>query len=347
MPEETLVATTPVPEDESGEASSSDAATRSARRVRIALIVQGQGLLLMAVVIGVYFATASPYFFTWSNALTIGSASAALGIMAIAQTYLIVSGGLDVSVGSVVALTNVATAVMIGHSLSFWLAAPVAVLIGAGVGAVNALLVVVLGINPFISTLGTLSVFQGLAFAVTGGQTRVANDSTLSYIAINRPLGIPVPMLVMLVLFVLAIVVERTTGWGKTIYAIGGNAEASRLAGLRVRSTQATLYILSGAAGGLAGVLTTAQLASGSPQVGSTYLLSVVTAVILGGASLSGGRGSLIGTLIAVVILGMLSDGFSLLGWTSSAQQIALGAALIFAVLLDQTTRRLRGTASK
>lgn len=317
------------------------------RRTRIALIVQGQGLLLMAVVICVYFATSSPFFFTTSNVLTIGSSSAALGVMAIAQTYLIVSGGMDISVGSVVALTNVVTAVMLEHSLGFWVSAPLAVLIGAGVGAVNALLVVVLAINPFIATLGTLSVFQGLAYAITGGQTRVANDHVLSYIAINRPLGIPVPMLVVLVLFAVSIVIERATAWGKTIYAIGGNREAARLAGLRVRSTAATLYVLSGASAGLAGVLTTAQLASGSPQVGSTYLLSVITAVILGGASLSGGRGSLIGTLIAVAILGMLSDGFSLLGWSSYAQQIALGVALVFAVLLDQTTRRLRGKAAQ
>lgn len=319
------------------------AGSKRSRRQNIALIVQGQGLLLMAVVICVYFATSSPYFLTVSNALTIGSASAALGVMAIAQTFLIISGGMDVSVGSVVALTNVAMAVMVGASLSFWVAAPLAVLIGAGVGAVNGVLVVALGINPFISTLGTLSVFQGLAYAITGGQTRVANNSVLSYIAIHRPLGIPLPLLVMLVLFIIGIVVERATAWGKTIYAIGGNAEAARLAGLRVRSTQTALYVLSGASGGLAGVLTTAQLASGSPQVGSTYLLSVITAVILGGASLSGGRGSLVGTLVAVVILGMLTDGFSLLGWSSSAQQIALGVALVFAVLLDQTTRRLRG----
>lgn len=313
------------------------------RRQRIAAIAQGQGLLVMLLVIVIYFAVNSPYFLTVSNALTIGASAAALGVMAVTQTFLIISGGIDVSVGSVVALSGVVLGILITDGWSFWPAALMAVLAGAGVGAVNAILVVALKINPFIATLGTMSFFSGLAFTLTSGETRVINDPVLTFIGLENILGLPAPFMVFLVIFVVALVVERFTSWGRTIYAIGGNTEAARLSGLKVRSTQTILYVLSSASAGVAGVLVTAQLASASPQVGATYLLSVITAVILGGASLSGGRGTLIGTLVAVIILGVLANGFALLGWSTNAQTMALGLALIFAVLLDQTTRKLRG----
>ncbi|MEA2620928.1 MAG: ribose transport system permease protein [Chloroflexota bacterium] len=327
-----------------GETAPAIATAESARGRRLATLIQGQGLIAMALLIAVYFGLSSPFFFTTDNVLIIGATAAPLGIMALAQTFLIVSGGIDVSVGSVVAITTVAAGLLIQGGMDFWPAAGLAVLVGAGVGAINAILVVVLTINPFIATLGTLSVFQGLAFAVTGGKTIVVDDPTLAYIGIGSLFGLPLPFIVFIVLFIVALIFERFTRWGRTIYAIGGNAEAARLSGLRVKSTRAGLYILSGTAGGVAGVLILGQLSAASPQVGATFLLSVVTAVILGGASLSGGKGTVVGTLVAIVILGMLNNGFALLGSSSAAQQVALGVALIFAVLLEQTGRRLRRT---
>ena len=327
-----------------GEGAPAVATKESARGRRLATIIQGQGLIAMALLIGVYFGLSSPFFLTPENVLIIGATAAPLGIMALAQTFLILSGGIDVSVGSVVAISTVAAGLLMQGGMDFWPAAGLAVALGAGVGVINAILVVVLTINPFIATLGTLSVFQGLAFAVTGGRTIVVDDPTLAYVGIGTLFGLPVPMLVFLVAFVVAVVFERFTRWGRTIYAIGGNAEAARLSGLRVKSTRAGLYVLSGMSGGLAGVLILGQLSAASPQVGATYLLSVVTAVILGGASLAGGKGTVVGTVVAVAILGMLNNGFALLGSYSAAQQVALGVALIFAVLLEQVGRRLRRT---
>jgi ribose transport system permease protein len=325
-----------------GETAPAVATAEIARGRRLATLIQGQGLIAMALLIAVYFGLSSPFFFTTDNVLIIGATAAPLGIMALAQTFLIVSGGIDVSVGSVVAITTVAAGLLMQGGMDFWPAAGLAVLTGAGVGAINALLVVVLTINPFIATLGTLSVFQGLAFAVTGGKTIVVDDPTLAYIGIGTLFGLPVPFIIFIVAFIVAVIFERFTRWGRTIYAIGGNAEAARLSGLRVKSTRAGLYILSGTAGGVAGVLLLGQLSAASPQVGATFLLSVVTAVILGGASLAGGKGTVVGTLVAVAILGMLNNGFALLGSSSAAQQVALGVALIFAVLLEQIGRRLR-----
>ena len=148
------------------------------RRQRIAAIAQGQGLLLMLVLIVIYFASASPYFFTLSNALVIGASAAALGVMAVTQTFLIISGGIDVSVGSVVAISGVVMGILITDGWSFWIAAVAAVLTGALVGVVNAILVVGLKINPFIATLGTMSLFSGLAFTLTSGETRVIDNSS-------------------------------------------------------------------------------------------------------------------------------------------------------------------------
>ncbi len=315
------------------------------RQERLASLIQGQGLVLMLLAIGTYFALNSPFFLTANNLLIIGGGAAALGIMAIAQTFLVISGGIDISVGSVVALSGVVMGIMLFAEVPFPIAALTAVGAGALVGAFNAMLVVLLKINPFIATLGSLSLFSGVAFTLTNGQTRAILDPVLSFIGIQRVLGIPIPLLLFLLLFVVGLVVERFTTWGRGVYAMGGNPEAARLSGLQVKRSQVLLYVLSGTSAGIAGVLTVAQLASASPQVGANYLLSVVTAVILGGTSLTGGRGSLLGTLVAVAILGVLSNGFALLGWSTNAQTTALGVALLLAVLLDQTSRRLRRRA--
>jgi len=334
------------PVQKKGVAETESASVRSEhRRARFAAVLQGQGLIAMLVVIGAYFALSSPFFLTVNNMLIIGAGIAALGIMAIAQTFLMISGGIDISVGSVVAVSGVVMGIVLMAGAPFALAALAA---GTGVlaGAFNALLVVVLKIGPFIATLGSLSLFSGLAYTLTNGQTRALSDPVLTFIGIERIAGVPLPLVLFILLLLVGLAIERFTTWGRTIYAIGGNQEAARLSGVNIKRSQVILYVVSGTSAGIAGVLTVAQLASASPQVGANYLLSVVTAVILGGTSLTGGRGSLLGTFVAVLILGVLSNGFALLGWSSNAQTTALGAALIIAVLLDQVTRRLRGRTS-
>jgi len=327
--------------------SSVAASTKGARgRERLAVLIQGQGLIVMLLAIGAYFAVSSPFFLTFNNMLIIGAGVAALGVMAIAQTFLVISGGIDISVGSVVALSGVVMGIALAAELPFVLAALAAIASGAAVGAFNAVLVVALKIDPFIATLGSLSLFSGIAFTLTNGETRAISDPVLTFIGIERIAGVPLPLWLFLGLLIIGLVVERFTTWGRTVYAIGGNREAARLSGVRIKRSQVTLYMLSGTSAGIAGVLTVAQLAAASPQVGANYLLAVVTAVILGGTSLAGGRGSLLGTFVAVLILGVLSNGFALLGLSSNVQTTALGVALILAVLLDQTTRRLRGRAS-
>ena len=228
--------------------------------------------------------------------------------------------------------------------VDFWPAAGVAVAVGAGVGTVNAILVVVLTINPFIATLGTLSVFQGLAFAVTGGRTIVVDDPTLAYIGIGNLFGLPVPFIVFLIVFVIAVVFERFTRWGRTVYAIGGNAEAARLSGLHVRSTRAGPVHPVGTIRRRGGRPHPRTAVGGEPP-GRRDVPAVGRDRGHPRWRQSGrwqGHGRR--NAVAVAILGMLNNGFALLGSSSAAQQVALGVALIFAVLLEQVGRRLRRT---
>jgi ribose transport system permease protein len=316
--------------------------TPALRSRRISQLIQGQGLLVMLVALIITFSVQSHFFLTWNNFFNIGTSSAVLGILAIPQTYLIISGGFDVSVGSVVALSGVVIGyVSVEHHQSIWVGIVIALLASVLVGVVNGVIVVFLGINPLITTLGTSSLFAGLAFTLLPDGTTLTVHSGFFHYVGNGTVGrMPFPMLLFLVLTVIALFIERYTTLGRKIYAIGGNFQAARLSGLRVQLIPFGLYVVSGLAAGISGVITASQLTSATPSIGATYLLSVVTAVVLGGASLAGGRGSMLGTFIAVVILGTLDGGFALVGYSSYAQTMALGVALLVAVLLQKLSAR-------
>ncbi|HEV2514341.1 MAG TPA: ABC transporter permease [Devosia sp.] len=310
------------------------------KRFSLLLRARRQGLLVVLIIVVAYFSFASPYFLSQSNLLNIGALSAALGIMALSQTFLVISRGIDISVGSVVALSGVLFGVLLGQGVDIWIAAIGGLAVGAAVGAANGLLVVRLKVDPLVATLGTLSIFGGLAYMISGSQTLFIDDPAFSFLGTGRVFGVPFQLLLFLVLFGVFLFVERRATIGRNIYATGGNLEAARLAGLRVDLTRFLLYVVSGLSAAVSGLILTSQLSATSAQVGAPYLLSVVTAVILGGASLAGGRGTVVGTLIAVSILGVLQNGFALLGLSSFAQQVALGTLLIIAVLLDQVGKR-------
>jgi len=305
--------------------------------------IQGQGLLLVLLILVVFFTSQSKYFLTPQNFFSIGSVASALGIMAVAQTFLIISGGFDLSVGSVVALTGVVIGVLFqnGTGVDIWLSALIGLSMGLLVGVVNGVVVVGLKINALITTLGTLSIFSGLAYLITAGKTLIITSPPFQFLGSGYIGPVPVSLIIFGIVAGVGIFVARYTGSGRAIFAIGGNPEAARLSGIEVRKVQFGLYVVSGLMAGLAGVLITSQLGASSPQVGETYTLSVVTAVILGGTSLAGGRGSVVGTVLAVIILTVLQNGFALLQFSSYVQTMALGIVLILAVLLDETVRRL------
>ncbi len=324
-----------------GEPAPALARKEVARGRRLATLIQGQGLLAMALLICVYFGLSSPFFFTTGNVLIIGATAAPLGIMALAQTFLILSGGIDVSVGSVVAISTVTAGLLMQAGLDFWPAAGAAIALGAGVGGINAILVVALGINPIISTLGTLSVFQGLAFAITGGRTIVVDDPTLAYIGIGtvRSAGAlhRVPHRV------------RRRGRLRAVHAMGPHDLCDRRQRRGGAAVRAAREVHAGRAVHPVGTVRwRGRSAHPRPALrGQPAGRCHIPPVSRDRRhprrrEPSGGKGTVVGTIVAVAILGMLNNGFALLGSSSAAQQMALGVALIFAVLLELVGRRLR-----
>lgn len=303
---------------------------------------QGIGLLVLLVGMMVYFSWASPFFLSVNNFLNIGSNISYIGIMAIAMTMVIVSGGFDLSVGAVVALTAVTVAKIHDLDVNIWIAVAAGFAIGPLVGLANGLLVTKVGINPLITTLGTMSIVRGMAFVLTGGLTGTILDSGFAYIGRGEFFEVPVPLIILLIWFLIALVVMTSTRFGRDLYAIGGNAEASRLAGIPVDRRKVAVYVISGGAASVAGIVLASQLGAGAPQSAAGVELTVITAVILGGTSLSGGKGTVWGTMLGVFIMGVLNNGLALLRVSSFYQEVFRGAVLLLAVAVDQLGQRRR-----
>jgi ribose transport system permease protein len=226
--------------------------------------------------------------------------------------------------------------------IPIWLAVLAAVLVGVAIGLLNGILATGLKLNPLIVTLGTMSIVSGAALILTGGLTKPLMVDGFNWIGSGRVFRIPVPAILMLLVYILLAVVLRSTRFGRYVYAAGGNAEASRLLGLPVQPTQISLYVISAVSGAVAGTMLAAMLGAAAPNAASPHLLTVIAAIILGGTSLQGGRGSVWGTLIAVLILGTLSNGLTLLDVTSFWQDVTRGVVLLLAVGVDQVRRQIQ-----
>ncbi len=297
------------------------------------------GLLGIYALLVIGLSLTSPYFLGVGNLLNILVAVSTIGIIAIAMTMVIVSGGLDLSVGSVVALTGVMVA-QLSHRMPIGAAVALALACGLGIGLFNGFAITRVGINPLIATLGMLSIARGLAFVFSGGLTQTIESEAFAFLGRGRIGGIPFQVIVLALLTLLAAWVMRSTVFGRSIYAIGGNAQASRLSGLPVLRLQMVVYVLSGLSAALGGLFLASQLGAGAPAAAAGIELSVIAAVILGGTSLNGGKGTIAGTLLGVLILGTLNNGLTLLNVSSYYQEIARGAVLLMAVALDQIRLR-------
>jgi ribose transport system permease protein len=296
-------------------------------------------LLVFYLLLIAAFSALSPFFLTVKNLLSIGSNMAFIGLMAAAGTPLIVAGGLDLSVAAVAGISGVIVALCYATGIDIWAACLIAVAAGGLIGAGNGALTNGLKLNPFIVTLGTMSIITGASLVMTGGLTQPLMIEGFNWIGSGRiggSGGVPVPLIIMLVAFVLIWWMMAFTPFGRYIYASGGNPEASRMLGIPVDRTQVTLYILSGIAGAVAGIIVAAMLGAAAPDSVGKHLLTVIAAIILGGTSLFGGRGSVWGTLLAVLILGTLNNGLTLMNVSSFWQDVTKGAVLLLAVGLDQ-----------
>jgi ribose transport system permease protein len=311
-----------------------------ARRRRLVELVQGQGLLIVFVIVFVTMWTQSPYFFTINNLTTAAGVVSVLGVMAVAETMIIIMGEIDVSIGSVMALTSVLIGKLVGYGLNPWLAAAIAALAAASVGLVNGVLVVWFRINSLVVTLGMYSIALGIAYVLSNSSTVIVGGSGFEQIGSGNVWKLPIQFFVFLAVWAAGYWVLKLTALGRHIYAVGNNYDAAVRAGIRADPLRIGLFVTIALSAALAGIFVTSELSSAAPQVGDPYLLAVVTAAILGGASLAGGRGTLVGTLIAIGILGVLQNGFALLSLSVYTQYMVIGILLILAVLTDQLARR-------
>jgi ribose transport system permease protein len=301
------------------------------------------GLLVVLVALVVFFWVKSPYFVTSGNIINVLTAIAVTGIIAVPGTMLVIAGQVDLSVGSGAALCGVVMA-SVAQSQPIWVGVLAALAAGIGFGLFNGIVVTVFGVGALIATLGMLSVLRGITQIVAnGGTITLANFSA---IGTGRPfLSIPVPVLLLIGVIVIAILVMRYTVFGRSVYATGSSPVAARLVGIRGNRAIVTGFVASGLACALSGLVLDSQLSAASPQAATGLELTVVTAIVLGGASLAGGRGTIQGTLVGLLIIGVLNDGLTLLNVNSFYQEVASGALLIAAVAFDQLRLRLAGRA--
>lgn len=298
------------------------------------------GLLVFLVLLGTWFTLGSEFFLTGNNLRNILLSVSVLGILAAPSTMLLVSGNFDLSIGSNAVLCGV-TFGLVAESSGPTTGVIAAVAVGLIAGSFNGFLVSVLGISSLIVTLGTLSVFRGIAQLRSNGQTiRVEG---FRWLGSGEILGIPVQIVLFLITIVVFFLVMRYTTFGRSVFAIGSNQQAARLAGIRIPPTLFALFVIAGLLAALAGLILSSQLRAASPNTAMGLELSVVAAVILGGASLQGGRGTIPGTVLGVLILGTLNNGLTILSISSFWQDIARGMVLILAVGLDQVRIRLQG----
>ena len=323
----------------------SDVAPRSTRaettsRVRH-LMSQIPGPLIGLIVIFIALSFLSPYFLTSRNLLNILSQVSAVGVMSVGALLIILLGGIDLSVGSVLALSSMSMAAMYKMGgLPFEVALVVGLVVGALVGLINGILTAYGKLQPFIATLATMSAAAGLALFITNGNPITGFPDWFTAITTTSILGVPIEGVILVSIFGFAAFWLTFRPSGRALYAIGGNEEVARLSGLPVRRAKILVYTIAGILAAIAGLLVTSRLDSAQPTAGAADLLNVIAVVVIGGASLSGGSGSLLGTFVGLLIIGVLNNGMSLLNVSANLQPVVIGAVIAAAVLTDRKSSR-------
>ncbi|VDS09851.1 Ribose transport system permease protein RbsC [Paracoccus haematequi] len=315
------------------------------------LLLEGRAFFALIAIIAV-FSFLSPNYFTVSNFLIMSSQVAIYGILSIGMLLVILNGGIDLSVGSILALCGVvAGAMMQGVTLEWagvilyppvWAVVVLTVAVGALVGALNGVLVAFFKVPPFVATLGVMYVARGVALLMTNGLTynnlrgsEALGNTGFNWLGFNRLWGIPISVIVLAVVAILAGLMLSRSAFGRWLYASGGNERAAELSGVPVRLVKITVYTVSGALAAVAGLVLASQLTSAGPTAGTTYELTAIAAVVIGGAALTGGRGGVRGTMLGAFVIGFLSAGLVIIGVSSYWQTVFTGAVIVLAVLMN------------
>ncbi|MCF6328329.1 MAG: ABC transporter permease [Henriciella sp.] len=320
-----------------------------ALKTRLVAIAQKYGILIALILLCVFLSFASEYFLTTRNILNVLRQTSINGILAIGMTFVILTRGIDLSVGSLVALTGVmaasfattsSTAMVPGGPYPAVLALAVGFLAGGVAGSFTGFVVSRFNVPAFVATLGMLSAARGLTLIYAGGKPVPALTPEFRWIGTGNILGIPLPVVVLGIVFVVAVWVLDYTRFGRHVYAAGGNPHAAKVSGINVKNIQLAVYIISGALAGIGGMMLAARTGSGLTQAGIAYELDAIAAVVIGGTSLSGGVGRVTGTLIGALLIGVMNNGLDLLGVESYYQQVIKGMLIMAAVMLDQSRNR-------
>lgn len=309
---------------------------QSRQRIDTAGLWERFGILGVLVLLVVVLAFIAPNFLSVANAFNVAQSISVNAVLAAGLTLVILTAGIDLSVGSMVAVSGVVTVLLLNDGVPVVLACLGGIAMTALAGLLNGVIISYLMLPAFIVTLGALTALRGVAYSFTGARpVPIDGESPLEAIGSGAVAGVPTTVLIMVVTFaVLWFVLERTR-YGRHIYAIGGNREAARLAGVRVRRILVSVYVISGVMAGIAGVMFAARVRSGQVTAGEGYELDAITAVILGGTSLFGGKGRILGTLIGALIIGVLSNGLILMGVPFYTQLIVKGTVVVLAVAID------------
>ncbi len=294
----------------------------------------------------ILFSILSPYFFTPENLLNVSLQVSIIAIIAAGMTFVILTSGIDLSVGSVVALAGIVTTSVLTIDTSFSVALPVAIIaglaFGVASGAVAGICVTKFNITPFIVTLALMTIWRGAAFVYTEGRPVWELPAEFSTLGGGRILQVPLPSIIMVAVYLISHIVLTRTRFGRYVYAVGGNREAARLAGIRTERILLQVYMLCGMLAALSGILLASRMNSGQPNAGLMYELDAIAAVVVGGTSLFGGRGSIIGTFIGAMLIAVLRNGLNLLNVGSYVQQVIIGVVILLAVMVDQFRMRKR-----
>jgi len=309
-------------------------------KLSVSAILKKYYLLIALLILCVVFSIASPVFITESNILNILNQVSINAILAIGVTFVILIGGIDLGLGSYVALTGCLAAFLAQTNDGIFLPLLVGISAGLLIGFVNGLIVTKGKLAAFIVTLGMMTIARGGALVISEGRPISNLSESFNNIAGGKLLGIPNAIFIALFVFLIAHFILKKTIFGRYVYAVGGNEEASRASGIKINNIKMYVYILCGALAGLAGVIQASRITSGQPSIGVGYELDAIAAAVIGGTSLSGGTGMVTGTIIGALIIGVINNGLDLLNVPSYYQQIIKGLIIIGALLLDRKTSK-------
>jgi len=300
------------------------------------------GPLLALVVLVIFVTIMNPSFMSPTNLLNLLRQVSTNALIAFGMTFVIITGGIDLSVGSTLALSSALMAGMIASGLDPVLAMGMGLVLGAFLGACNGVMITKGKMAPFIATLATMTIYRGLTLVYTDGNpiTGIGNSFIFKYMGRGYLFGIPFPVVVMLLFFGVLYVLLHKMTFGRKTFALGGNEKAAFIAGIKSDRIKIAIYSISGLMAAVAGIIITSRLNSAQPTAGNAYEMDAIASVVLGGTSLSGGRGRLVGTLIGALIIGTLNNGLNLLGVSSFYQQVVKGVVIIIAVLLDRKNKK-------